>query len=863
MVTFTNKAARELKERLAVLVGHNISRRLIVGTFHSVSLRFLQRYGTNIGLDKKITVSDVQESRNVVSKILKALRKGSAGNKEDTEEKQLTASSALNHISTLKSQGITFDLLEHAMTSKSFPLSLGASSKHELASVYEGYQLHLSHHNLLDFDDLILGAIKLLRICPRSVQNVEHVFVDEFQDTSSQQYDLMKLLAQSRRQLTIVGDHDQSIYGFRAADIKNFARMHASFPGCVEYHLKMNYRSSGAIVFAASALIEQDCARPSKSLETENVLGTPPCLRVLQSAKTEADWLAKEIKRITSHTRNLVQAQDIAILVRSASLTLPIEQALQRNQIKYRLTNARKFLERPHIRALIGYLRVVHDERSLAILEVVNIPSRKFGQTSAENLVLESSSIKKSLWQTLKLVARGSILLSKKRDIKMEHRLCDLVRVVEKCRALMQADPDSSMANLLTVIIDGVSYEQYLKQQYPEDYSDRMEDVQEFLQTSDILAENVDEVDLPVVEGLASNEQGQNSLDRLLAALSLMADSGSGREESAESLTISTIHSAKGLEWPVVFIPGVYHGSIPSARAMDTEQDEERRLLYVAMTRAKGLLYMCYPEKNARHESVSLSAFLADSRIANLLESRGPRITIRVMQQLARVLQRPVPDLEGFAISEDTYNDRTHEQLADEDYDLAFVEGKFLKRKRPALPDGAGIGFSTASKVLQSMPPEVASMRSNTAPIRPRPSRPNATGQAKIQAFFNPVAAAAPRRQVSAPPISSTRSRSSSHFDLQASVPPSGRAHEEDYLTVILSSSPECERTLLLNRAQTLPITTGEGGWRDTCTENNYNENNNSRHLLAAATTTTTTTTKAVPVQKKRLGMSRPRIHKS
>lgn len=849
MLTFTNKAARELKERLATLVGADVSKRIIVGTFHSVSLRYLQKYGLNIGL-KKFAIADSSESRNLVSKIIKNLRKtgttGSVQPEEDGGEKQLTAASALSYISTLKSQGITSRVFSTLANGRVCPISLSLAARSDLEIVFQEYQTHLEQHNLLDFDDLIINGTQLFKQYPSIVQNIEHVFVDEFQDTSAQQFDLMRLMSSSKSCVTIVGDHDQSIYGFRLADIANFKRMKKVFPECIEFHLKQNYRSSGAIVFAASALIEQDSSRPQKNLATENVLGPQPTLRELQNAKNEAAWISKEIKRLLYSSGSLIELQDVAILVRSASLTLPIEQALQRNQLKYRLQNARKFLERPHIRILVNYLKVVQSETTLSLLEIVNIPSRNFGQISIEKLQSESSRMHKNLWQTLKLVTRGSIPLSKKKDANMERRLCSLVRLIDSCRENVQSNAGLSMASLVTRLVNGLNYEKYLKQQYPEDFPERMDDVQEFMETSDVLAENSEEYELPTIDGINVATITETPLDRLMTALSLMSDTGNGSDEPNQVLTISTIHSAKGLEWPIVFIPGVYHGSIPSARAKDTEQDEERRLLYVAMTRAKALLYMSYPLKNARHESVLLSSFLSHSSMSHLLESRGPILNTHIVRDLALLMSRPQPAANAIVASEDSYNDLPVEQTAIDDYDLAFVNGKFLKRRTLEATDrvvGADAAFSTASDYLRLMSHEEPNKLDGQTPL-PKAlksvSRAKTTGQKDIKSFFAPINV--PKQLKSSQQATVTRSKGETERE------------EEDYRTVILSSSPERE-FINVHQSSALASATTIGVHESIYTPKNAVKR---PHPL---TTTMYNTIVAKP--RRTLGISRPRISSS
>lgn len=741
VVTFTNKAARELTDRLAAILGEGISKRLIVGTFHAVSLRYLQRYGRDIGLPEKILVADAADSKNVIAKALKQLRKASAAAEDDASAKQLTPAAVMSHISGLKSRSVDVDALRKTVHAKNCPLKLGAQAREEVLTLYELYERHLRDHGLLDFDDLILHGIRLLRELPDVVGRVQSVFVDEFQDTSGQQFELMARLCRARGRLTVVGDHDQSIYGFRAADIENFRKMHATFRDCIEVHLKSNYRSSGAIVFAASSLIEQDCARPAKMLEPIRRQGRQPTLRCLETAQTEADWLATEIRRIVGAARGLFDEDDIAILVRSASLTLPIEQALQRHQIRYRMVNARKFLERPHIRPLIAYLRVVQEPSSPTLLQIVNVPPRKFGDASLEALQAEALARRTSAWQVIRDVARGSCKLGKKNDAKLEARLAKLVSAIDYCRAKIEREPDCSMTELLAVLIDRIEWPEYLKTMYPEDWKDRIDDVEQFKATADILGSEESQswdtagTSVPV----AADDQAETSLDRLLNALTLMSDAGDGSDNAANKrcVSITTIHSAKGLEWPCVFVPGCYGGSLPSSRAVEAgEVDEERRLLYVAMTRAQALLYLSHPKRSARGERVDLSCFLDTSNMSHFLTPRGPRCDAAWITETAEILGRLPPAaiglesvasaLDGAAYRlnlEDSYVDRQASTMADEDYDVAFENGKFIHRpssasgfrptlsrngsssagSMPASRGGPLPGFSSA-RVLSDMP---------------------------------------------------------------------------------------------------------------------------------------------------------------
>lgn len=305
--TFTIKAAREMKERIKGFVGEKLEAKLILGTFHSVARRFLSRYGQEIGIDKNFGIADTSDSTAILKRIV------------TRHQYTVEPGHARSRISKLKAKGTTAD--DFRRTTKNV-------NDNEFAMIYSSYQEHLAASNLLDYDDLLLRCVDLLKKSPSCVSTIQAVLIDEYQDTNNIQYELMRLLAQRTRRITIVGDPDQSIYSFRSAEIKNLLRMRTDYPESVVINLENNYRSSGCILTSAMAVIEQDESRPQKSLIATHGVGEPPTLRHLVSANVEAKWIVEEIHRTKTLAAGLLSYNDYAILVRSSPLTLQIERAL-------------------------------------------------------------------------------------------------------------------------------------------------------------------------------------------------------------------------------------------------------------------------------------------------------------------------------------------------------------------------------------------------------------------------------------------------------------------------------------------------------------------------------------------------------
>lgn len=629
--TFTIKAAREMKERIRSLVGHGVEAKLILGTFHSVARRFLCFYGQHIGIDKNFGIADTSDTTAIIKRIIK--RRGYG----------VEPSVARSRISGLKAKSISCD--EHARTQKT-------AEQQEFAAIYSEYEETLKGSNLLDYDDLLLRSVDLLRKRPECVSNIQAVLIDEFQDTNHVQYELMRLMAQYRNTITIVGDPDQSIYGFRSAEIKNLKTMRKDYPETVVSILQENYRSGGAILQSAQQVIEQDESRPAKALFATHCPGEVPVLRRLPSAAIEATWIVTEIQRSHALTGKLLNHSDFAILLRSAALSRHIESALGKAGIPYRMVGGLRFFDRIEVKLLLDYLRVINrPAHNDALVRIINTPSRKIGDVTIRSLLEEAEEKKVPLWSIIIDAAQGNKRPKTKLSNQAEKGIQSFVNIIltsQKKIAASESKP-CSLLDLISHVMKKLSFQEYLQKSHPEDFEGRWANVEELIvQATDAsVAEEegteLNEESLPQIEGVEQRElsAAEDELARFLANVSLSTEVQQEEGATAEQVTISTIHAAKGLEWPVVFIPAAYEGSIPHSRAED--HDEERRLLYVGMTRAQSLLYLSCPVKSSQKESTTLSRFVSDPKMNNFFIKRGPTFRHTLTQDLARILRRECP----------------------------------------------------------------------------------------------------------------------------------------------------------------------------------------------------------------------------
>ncbi len=478
--------------------------------------------------------------------------------------------------------------------------------------VFAAYEAALTSANLLDYDDLLIRCVVLLRQHPSCVSNVEAVLIDEFQDTNLVQFDLMRLFAAKRKRITIVGDPDQSIYGFRSAEIQNLMRMRKQYPDTLVVLLEENYRSSGAILLSALEVIQQDESRPKKPLLPTHCVGTNPVLRKLPSAAIEAAWTVSEISRAVHVTGHLLNYSDFAILIRSAALSRHIETAMGKVGMPYRMVGGYRFFDRVEVKVLLDYLRTVcQPDNSDALARIINVPSRRIGENTIKALLEEAETKQTTLWRLIQKHVQGHLILKTKLTLSTKKAIGSLINTIVTLRKrLMEPDTRQSPKELLESIIKKLGFREYIEKSHPEDHEARWANVEELIvQASDTVeSEDMEADTLPEVEGLEQQQRSPSmeALSRFLAHVALSTELKEDEEEEPRpKVTISTIHAAKGLEWPVIFIPAAYGGSIPHSRAEDI--DEERRLLYVAMTRAKALLYISCPMKNSQHGNHTLA----------------------------------------------------------------------------------------------------------------------------------------------------------------------------------------------------------------------------------------------------------------
>lgn len=636
VATFTVKAAREMTERIGRALGNGREKKIVLGTFHSVARRYLAAYGQKIGLNQRFGIADDGDARAVIARICKRL--------------QLTVDPpmARGWISKKKSEGTE----PYPQADASKTAAVRGPQLQELETLYQEYQDHLERSNLLDYDDLLVKCVELLRKHPSCVSNVQAVLIDEYQDTNGVQYELMKLFAQARHRITIVGDPDQSIYGWRSAEIRNLHRMLEEYPKTDQVALEENYRSSQSILDLSLTVIQQDTKRYKKVLRPIHNRGSRPVLRRLRTSAQEAEWIVSEIRRTMMMSGDMITHNDVAILLRSAALSRHIEHALGKAGMAYRMVGGFKFYERMEIKVLLDYLRVIHQpENNDALGRIMNVPKRGIGDATAKALIEEAEKSSMSLYSLLDKHCRGDRIAKTKIMKVAEQKISgDLLRLIRSTRKRVEEISQGrpfGLVEMIEHVLTQLKFEQFITATYAEDHETRWANVQEFIGLAADFVKDLDKLgddSLPEIDGLQQSKD-MDVLPKFLSNVALASDAlkDGDAEQSKPLVTISTIHAAKGLEWPVVFVPSAYNGSIPHARAEDL--DEERRLLYVAMTRAKALLYLSCPLYGSTHgsggEKQELSPFL--SPVAKVFARKGPSFDRPVMSEVARILQRTLP----------------------------------------------------------------------------------------------------------------------------------------------------------------------------------------------------------------------------
>ncbi|KAH8548996.1 ATP-dependent DNA helicase PcrA [Umbelopsis sp. PMI_123] len=599
VVTFTNKAANEMRNRLQTndLLGSE-SMRLMMGTFHSKCSALLRRYGNRIGIRSNFTIADTAASDKILETVLKELpSEFRAFGKPSTYR---------GAISKAKAQDMTCDIYdaEHRDDLKE------GSAKLKTSIVYRAYQKELLNNNALDFDDLLMEGCRLLEKDPSIADSIGYILVDEYQDTNLVQYNLIKLLSRGGKHITIVGDPDQSIYGFRNADVSNFRKMQTDYDNVVTINLEENYRSTTHILDAASVVIQHDTDRLPKSLYTNNCLGVPISWLALPTPDEEAKEIVNEIVRLEKYSNGILTHDDFCILVRINSHSRPYESALNEMKIPYRMRGGLRFFDRAEVKDVIAYLRLVSNPYdSEAFTRIINVPKRGIGDVTVKRIKALAERKHLSMLDALAEFANTGGGSSANRSLPQAtvNEMGRFLKMMNSFRALAEAQ--TSIGIITETVIRESNIQKYLQNKYAKDGKEifkihwsNIEELLNFAQRfnesssdqSNISQTNSSQASTQRANSSA-NTQNVDALVRFLDSTSLDLDSTNEEEENdtKQLVTISTYHSAKGLEWPCVFATGCEEGVIPFVLCTsEKEIQEECRLLYVGMTRAQCFLYV-------------------------------------------------------------------------------------------------------------------------------------------------------------------------------------------------------------------------------------------------------------------------------
>ena len=567
-ITFTNKAANEMKERIANLVGDNV-KDMWVGTFHSICVRILRRFIDRIGFDTSFIIFDTSDQKTLIKNCLKDLA---------IDDKLFNERSVQSEISNAKN-----DMLEpFQYTAK----AMGDYRKEKIATVYELYQKRLKENNAIDFDDIINYTIKILMENPDVLEyysiKFKYVLVDEYQDTNKAQFTLITLLASKNGNITVVGDNDQGIYSFRGADISNILNFEKDFPGTKIIKLEQNYRCTGNILKAANAVIKNNEVKYAKKLWTENEIGKLPRVYLADNEYDEGSYIVEQIEHLKRE--EYYKYSDFAILYRMNTQSRAIEDIFRRENIPYKIIGGLKFYERKEIKDIIAYLRLIQNTSdNLSLKRIINEPKRGIGKTSLDSIEELANNEGISMYKIIKDAQQYGL-----NRIYLKSR--DFINVIEELR---QKQKDLTISELIKLTLKKTGYMQALKDEKTIEAENRIENLDEFLTVA-----------------IEFEEQfAENTLADFLEGITLSSDLDN-MEETEDSVTLMTLHSAKGLEFPVVFLVGMEEGIFPGYKSIGEpkELEEERRLCYVGITRAKENLFLTCSKKRTIFGSTSCNA---------------------------------------------------------------------------------------------------------------------------------------------------------------------------------------------------------------------------------------------------------------
>ena len=633
-ITFTNKAAGELKERIAAKLGDDNSG-VVAGTFHSVCGRILRRFGDKIGFSSNFTIYDTDDQKRLIKDLIK---------QNNYDEKIVPVKTVMNAISAAKDKLITPD---------EFYQNIGNDMREKMiAKLYFQYEERLLSADAMDFDGMISNTVKLFKENPDILSyyanKFKYIMVDEYQDTNHAQYVLVKLLASEHRNICVVGDDDQSIYRFRGATIENILNFELKYPDAAVIKLEQNYRSTGNILDAANTVISHNVGRKGKNLWTSKGEGEKITLHTAFDENGEARYV---VDKILENVRHGAKFADHAVLYRTNAQSNSVENVMARSGVKYRIIGGHRFFDRKEIRDVLAYLRLIannHDD--IRLKRIINEPKRGIGDTTIANAQQIASSLGISLFEVLKDAEHYPVLSRAKLRIEA---FCSMIE------ELSAAAEGTTIHELFELMLEKTGYMTALLAEGREG-QDRVENVKELL--SGIIQ--------------YENENEDPSLSGYLEEISLISDIDS-YEEGDDAVVLMTVHSAKGLEFGKVFLVGMEQGLFPSSQCLfggRDELEEERRLAYVAITRAKEKLYITN----------------ADTRMLYGSTSRNPRS--QFVNDIPASLCEETNARRGFAVSA-----QSTQRAGGFDYDNVMYKEPEKKTIQPASLDG--VNYTSGMKV--------------------------------------------------------------------------------------------------------------------------------------------------------------------
>ncbi len=574
-ITFTNKAAKEMKERVANLIG-DIANDMWIGTFHSICVRILRKYIDTIGFTSSFVIFDTSDQKSLIKECMKEL---------NVDDKMFPEKSFIAEISNAKN-----DMIEPEEYAKR---TNNEKRKEIISSVYTLYQKKLKENNALDFDDIINYTIKILMSEPDALEyysnKFKYVLVDEYQDTNKAQFTLITILSARNGNITVVGDNDQGIYSFRGADISNILNFERDFPGTKIIKLEQNYRCTKNILKVANEVIKNNEVKYEKKLWTDNDEGSKVTAYLSDNEYEEARYIVEQISHLK--TQEYYKYSDFAVLYRMNTQSRSIEDILRREDIPYKIIGGLKFYERKEIKDTLAYLRLIYNTKdNLSLKRIINEPKRGIGKTSLDRIEEISALQNVSMYDVIKNAEKYGLAT------RVVTNTRDFISCIDE---LVSEKDNLTVSELTQKVLKNSGYVKALETEQTKEAENRIENLEEFLTVT-----------------MEFDEEAENDLGTFLEGITLSSDIDE-LEEPEEQVTLMTLHSAKGLEFPVVFMAGMEEGVFPSHRCIEEQNgiEEERRLCYVGITRAREHLYMTCAKSRTIFGSTSynpMSRFLKE-----------------------------------------------------------------------------------------------------------------------------------------------------------------------------------------------------------------------------------------------------------